>query len=102
MELIVNNLLSNAFKYTGEGKNITVTLKEENRKLLLQVKDTGNGIPIDKQGKIFERFYQIDNEHLGSGIGLSLVQRLVELHHGRIELESEEGVGSTFFRLSTH
>lgn len=96
MELIVNNLLSNAFKYTGEGKNITVTLKEENRKLLLQVKDTGNGIPIDKQGKIFERFYQIDNEHLGSGIGLSLVQRLVELHHGSIELESEEGVGSTF------
>lgn len=96
LELIVNNLLSNAFKYTGEGKSITVTLKEDNRELLLQVKDTGNGIPIDKQGKIFERFYQIDNEHMGSGIGLSLVQRLVELHHGRIELESEEGVGSTF------
>lgn len=96
MELIVNNLLSNAFKYTGEGKSITVTLKEENHELLLQVKDTGSGIPIDKQGKIFERFYQADNEHLGSGIGLSLVQRLVELHHGRIELESEEGVGSTF------
>ena len=96
MELIVNNLLSNAFKYTGEGKNITVTLKEENRKLLLQVKDTGNGIPIDKQGKIFERFYQIESEHVGSGIGLSLVQRLVELHHGRIELDSEEGKGSTF------
>ena len=96
MELIVNNLLSNAFKYTGEGKNITVTLKEENHELLLQVKDTGSGIPVDKQGKIFERFYQADNEHLGSGSGLSLVQRLVELHHGRIELESEEGVGSTF------
>ena len=96
LELIVNNLLSNAFKYTDEGKSITVTLQEENRELLLQVKDTGNGIPIDKQGKIFERFYQIDNEHLGSGIGLSLVQRLVDLHHGRIELESREGVGSTF------
>lgn len=96
MELIVNNLLSNAFKYTGEGKSITVTLKEENHELLLQVKDTGDGIPFDKQGKIFERFYQIDNEHLGSGIGLSLVQRLVDLHHGRIELESEEGAGSTF------
>ena len=96
MELIVNNLLSNAFKYTHEGKSITVTLKEENHELLLQVKDTGNGIPIDKQGKIFERFYQIDNEHLGSGIGLSLVQRLADLHHGRIELESKEGVGSTF------
>ena len=96
MELIVNNLLSNAFKYTGEGKSITVTLKEENHELLLQVKDTGSGIPIDKQGKIFERFYQADNEHLGSGIGLSLVQRVVELHLGRIELESEERVASTF------
>ena len=73
-----------------------MTLKEENHELLPQVKDTGSGIPVDKQGKIFERFYQADNEHLGSGIGLSLVQRLVELHHGRIELESEEGVGSTF------
>ena len=59
MELIVNNLLSNAFKYTGEGKSVTVTLQEENHELLLRVKDTGNGIPIDKQGKIFERFYQI-------------------------------------------
>lgn len=96
LELIVNNLLSNAFKYTGEGQNITLTLKEEGNQLTLQVKDTGNGIPIDKQGKIFERFYQVDNEHIGSGIGLSLVQRLVELHHGRIELESQEGVGSTF------
>ena len=96
LELIVNNLLSNAFKYTGEGKSITLTLQEKNHTLLLQVADTGNGIPIDKQGKIFERFYQVDNEHPGSGIGLSLVQRLVELHHGRIELESTEGVGSTF------
>ena len=96
LELIVNNLLSNAFKYTDEGKSITVTLKQIRKELLLQVKDTGSGIPIDKQGKIFERFYQIDNEHLGSGIGLSLVQRLVELHHGRIELESREGLGSTF------
>ncbi len=96
LELIVNNLLSNAFKYTAEGQSITVTLKEEKEMLLLQVKDTGSGIPLSKQGKIFERFYQADNEHLGSGIGLSLVQRLVELHHGRIELDSEEGVGSTF------
>lgn len=96
LELIVNNLLSNAFKYTDEGKSITVTLKDINKDLLLQVKDTGDGIPVDKQTKIFERFYQADNEHVGSGIGLSLVQRLVELHHGRIELESREGEGSTF------
>lgn len=96
LELILNNLLSNAFKYTTEGQSITVTLKEENSMLILQVSDTGIGIPINKQAKIFERFYQIEGEHMGSGIGLSLVQRLVELHHGRIELESEEGKGSTF------
>ncbi len=96
LELIVNNLLSNAFKYTDEGKSITVTLKETGKELLLQVKDTGAGIPIDKQSKIFDRFYQIDNEHMGSGIGLSLVQRLVNLHHGHIELESREGEGSIF------
>lgn len=96
LELIVNNLLSNAFKYTESGQSITVTLKEENGWLLLQVSDTGIGIPINKQGKIFERFYQIESEHVGSGIGLSLVQRLIELHHGRIELDSEENKSSTF------
>lgn len=96
LELIVNNLLSNAFKYTDNGKSIAVTLKEENNWLILQVSDTGVGIPINKQGKVFERFYQIESQHIGSGIGLSLVQRLVDLHHGRIELESEEGKGSTF------
>lgn len=96
LELIVNNLLSNAFKYTGENKSITVTVKVLNSMLLLQVKDTGSGIPADEQKKIFERFYQVDNKHIGSGIGLSLVQRLVELYHGHIELDSAEGVGSTF------
>ena len=63
---------------------------------MLQVSDTGIGIPINKQGKIFERFYQIESELVGRGIGLSLVQRLIELHHGRIELDSEENKGSTF------
>ncbi|MEG0454449.1 MAG: response regulator, partial [Bacteroides sp.] len=96
LELIVNNLLSNAFKYTEAGQSITVTLKETDGNLLLQVSDTGIGIPINKQGRIFERFYQIESEHVGSGIGLSLIQRLVELHHGHIELQSEEGKGSTF------
>lgn len=96
LELITNNLLSNAFKYTPEGHSVTLGLKLVDDDLIIQVSDTGSGIPIDKQSKVFERFYQIDSEHTGSGIGLSLVQRLVELHHGRIELESQEGRGSTF------
>lgn len=96
LELMLNNLLSNAFKYTGKGQSIDINLKEDVQYLLLQVKDTGIGIPVDKQAKIFERFYQAENEHIGSGIGLSLVQKLVELHHGRIELDSVENEGSCF------
>lgn len=95
LELIVNNLLSNAFKYTESG-NITVKLSEEEGYLLLQISDTGIGIPLDRQKRIFERFYQLDDSHMGSGIGLSLVQRLVELHHGKIRLDSSEGKGSCF------
>ena len=96
LDLIVNNLLSNAFKYTGDGESVSVKLYKENKNVVLQVIDTGVGIPEDKQQKIFERFYQIENGHEGSGIGLSLVQRLVELHHGQITLVSEVGEGSTF------
>lgn len=96
LDLIVNNLLSNAFKYTEEGESVSVKLYKENKNVILQVTDTGVGIPEDKQQKIFERFYQIENGNEGSGIGLSLVQRLVELHHGQITLVSEVGKGSTF------
>lgn len=96
LELILNNLLSNAFKYTDEGGSITVALGKQGRELLLSVQDTGCGIPSDKQEKIFERFYQVNNAGMSSGIGLSVVKKLVDMHHGRIELESEEGRGSTF------
>ncbi len=95
LELILNNLLSNAFKYTDEG-SITVKVYERDKKLVIEVCDTGTGIPSDQKNRIFERFYQVDNEHIGSGIGLSLVQRLVDLHHGTIGLESEVNKGSTF------
>ena len=95
LELILNNLLSNAFKYTDRGE-IEVRAYEQEDRLVIEVKDTGAGIPADQQDKIFERFYQADNEHIGSGIGLSLIQRLVELHHGQIKLTSDVGKGSTF------
>ena len=95
LELILNNLLSNAFKYTESG-SIMVKASEHEGFMSIEVSDTGEGIPEGEQDKIFERFYQVDNEHIGSGIGLSLVQRLVELHHGKINLKSKEGKGSTF------
>ena len=96
VELILNNLISNAFKYTPPHHSITVTAKTDGTELLLRVSDTGSGIPAAERGRIFDRFYQASQAHAGSGIGLSIVHRLVELHHGRIELDSVEGCGSTF------
>lgn len=100
MERIILNLLSNAIKFTESGGNIQVKLWEEQNRLLISVKDTGTGIPKDKQDLVFKRFVQLDKSlsrnHQGSGIGLSLVKSLVELHDGSIRLVSEEGVGSEF------
>lgn len=96
IDLILNNLLSNAFKYSRMHDSVKLRISQENTFLVLQVSDTGIGIPKEKQAKIFERFYQVENGHGGSGIGLSLVEKLVESHHGRIELESAPGEGATF------
>ena len=96
MELILNNLLSNAFKYTPENGCICVKIEEDANYLILKVEDSGCGIPKDKQAFIFDRFYQIDSDNLGTGIGLSLIKRLVDLHHGKIEVKSDIGKGSTF------
>ena len=94
--LITNKLLANAFKYTESGKSITIRLYKEDKNLVLQVSDTGIGIPVEKQQKIFDRFYQIENSYIENGLGLSMVQQLVELHHGKIILQSEIRKGSTF------
>lgn len=96
MELITNNLLSNAFKFTPEGGTITLKIEVKESNLYFSITDTGIGIPKDKQARIFERFYQVDGDHFGTGIGLSLVKCLVELHHGTITLVSDKGQGSTF------
>lgn len=95
LELILSNLLSNAFKYTESG-SIVLSVQNDGNTLSLSVSDTGIGIPEDKQKDIFERFYQVGRDNVGSGIGLSLVKNLVELHHGRIEVQSSPGKGSTF------
>lgn len=96
VELILNNLLSNAFKYTPKGGSITLALKGDDKNLSMLVSDTGQGIPPEKQNLVFERFYQVNHENIGSGIGLSLVKKLVDLHHGTIELTSSVGKGSVF------
>lgn len=100
IERIVLNLLSNAIKFTPEGGQVLVSVLFENQSVFISVKDNGIGIPPKMQEKIFGRFIQVDkakpfNKH-GSGIGLSLVKSFVELHNGKIYLNSKEGVGSEF------
>jgi len=98
-EKIVLNLLSNAFKFTLKGR-ITVTLRSGDSGARLTVADTGCGIPQGELGNIFKRFHRIEKTrgraHEGTGIGLALVDELVQLHGGEITVASEEGVGSSF------
>ncbi len=98
-EKIVLNLLSNAFKHTFEGE-IRVELGEAEGHAILEVRDTGVGIPVGQVSRVFERFHRVPNTrsrtHEGTGIGLSLVQELVRLHGGQTEVESVEGNGTRF------
>jgi len=98
------NLISNAIKYSKkdiENKYVRVKLKKKEDTFLLSVEDNGIGIPEDKLDKIFEKFYRVDSsltyEVSGTGLGLSIVKEIVELHGGKIWVESEEGRGSTFY-----
>jgi signal transduction histidine kinase len=99
-EKILLNLLSNAVKFTPEGKQILITLEIDEEHITLSVKDEGVGIPEDKLESIFDRFAQVNSSLSrraeGTGIGLSLVKRLVELMDGTIAVESEIETGSEF------
>ncbi len=96
---VVMNLMSNAIRYTEEG-SITVSLRQKDGEALLEVRDTGIGIPSEHLPRIFERFYRVDRARSratgGTGLGLSIVRHIVEAHGGRVEVESELNVGSTF------
>jgi signal transduction histidine kinase/ligand-binding sensor domain-containing protein/DNA-binding response OmpR family regulator len=103
LEKILFNLLSNAFKFTMEGEvNVAVDTEERNGSgwLKITVRDTGIGIPADKQEKVFERFFQQELPGTmvsqGSGIGLAITKEFVRIHKGEITLESEPGAGTTF------
>lgn len=101
MESVMYNLLSNAFKYTPEGGKVNVSAQltddaEQGRRLTLTVDDTGQGIEHDKLPYIFDRFYQADVSHDGSGIGLATVKAFVELHGGTVRADSSLGTGTRF------
>ncbi len=100
IERIILNLLSNAVKFTQEGGEILVTIYDTEKEILIKVKDNGVGIPKEKIKDVFGRFRQVDKSfrrsHEGSGIGLSLVKSLVEMHGGTISVNSTVGEGSEF------
>lgn len=97
LEKVVNNLLSNALKFTPSGGRVTVCLEQVGQELCISVADTGPGIPQLQQDKVFDRFFQVSaSPEVGTGVGLALSRELVRLHQGRIELESREGEGATF------
>ena len=97
---VLYNLLSNAIKFTAQGGRVWVTARRRKDRVIVDVGDTGVGIPREHHGRIFDEFYQLDTmttrQVEGTGLGLSLTRRLVELHGGRITLESEPGKGSVF------
>jgi signal transduction histidine kinase/ligand-binding sensor domain-containing protein/DNA-binding response OmpR family regulator len=103
MEMVLNNLISNSFKYIGKGTKIHVCLttqvtdKYPQGRAVIKIKDNGVGIPRKQQGAIFDWFHQgASSGSMSSGIGLSLAKKLVHLHKGEIYVESKEGIGSTF------
>lgn len=100
IERIILNLLSNAVKFTSIGGQIMVSIEDSSENICIRIKDTGRGIPTEKLSTIFERFVQVDKslarDHEGSGIGLSLVKSLVELHGGTIDVNSKVDNGTEF------
>ncbi|MBW4631812.1 MAG: GAF domain-containing sensor histidine kinase [Iphinoe sp. HA4291-MV1] len=100
VQQILWNLLTNAIKFTPEGGNVILRLWIEDSTAMFQVEDTGIGIPEEQLSLLFEKFHQLDTPYRrrygGTGLGLALTKQLVELHRGRIEVESTVGVGSVF------
>jgi signal transduction histidine kinase len=100
LKQVLTNLVGNAVKFSPEGSRIELGCREEEAEFLLYCRDEGIGLPPEEREKIFEKFYQVDSTATrrfgGAGLGLSIVKEIVQLHGGRIWVESEEGKGCTF------
>jgi len=100
INIALSNLVKNALHFTNSGGTVTIKVEEEGDYMSVSVTDTGIGIPARDLSKLFDRFYQVEShltrKHGGMGLGLSVAKSMIELHGGRIWVESEEGKGSTF------
>jgi len=100
IETVLDNLLSNALRYTPSGGRVDLRTRRARKEVVLSVRDTGIGIAPEQQVRVFDRLYRVDEardrERGGSGLGLAIVQRAAQALGGRIELESEPGRGSEF------
>ena len=100
MKQALGNLINNAVKYTPEGGQIAVRVSRAEQRVLIEVQDTGYGIPASAQAKLFQRFFRArvpGTENIaGTGLGLSLAKAVIDQHGGEITVESETGQGATF------
>ena len=98
---VLNNLVSNAYKYTPAGGTVTVSLGQQAAEIVVAVQDSGIGIAAEHLPYLFERFYRVDPSRTratgGSGIGLAIVRELVEAMGGRVDVTSQPGKGSCFY-----
>ncbi len=100
VEQVILNLIDNAIKYTPEGRAIEVIWESSGEDVILRIKDNGNGIPLEHQSRLFERFYRVDagrsREQGGTGLGLAIVKHIMIKHGGSVRLVSQSGYGSEF------
>ena len=97
MQQVFFNLIRNAAQAVEENGTITITAKEDNNRIKVEVADTGCGIPEDKLNKIFEPFYTTKDKVKGSGFGLAIVRELIWRNKGNISVKSKQGEGTTFY-----
>lgn len=101
IEQVIYNLIGNAINYTGTDKKVVITIKELEEQIRIEIKDTGNGIKEEEIHKIWDKYYKSNKKHkrnaYGTGLGLSIVKQILEYHHALYGVQSELGVGTTFY-----